>query len=46
MKSFQQISTPNNTLLVVDSLNLAFRYKHSGATDFAEDYLRQIMGMY
>ncbi len=31
-----------NTLLIVDSLNLAFRYKHSGATDFAEDYLRTV----
>lgn len=28
--------------MVVDSLNLAFRYKHSGATDFAEDYLRTV----
>jgi len=31
-----------NTLLIIDSLNLAFRYKHSGATDFAEDYLRTV----
>ena len=42
MKSFQEITKANNTLLIVDSLNLAFRYKHSGATDFAEDYLRTI----
>ena len=28
--------------MIVDSLNLAFRYKHSGATDFAEDYLRTV----
>ena len=34
-----------NTLLVVDSLNLAFRYKHSGATDFAEDYLRTVQSL-
>lgn len=45
MKSFQQITTPNNTLLIVDSLNLAFRYRHSGATDFAEDYLRTVQSL-
>jgi DNA polymerase-1 len=42
MKSFQQITKTENVLLIVDSLNLAFRYKHSGATDFAEDYLRTV----
>ena len=42
MKSFTQISQAGNVLLIVDSLNLAFRYKHSGATDFAEDYLRTV----
>jgi len=40
--TFKQASTPNNTLLVVDALNLAFRYKHSGATDFALDYIRTV----
>ena len=34
-----------NTLMIVDSLNLAFRYKHSGATDFAEDYLRTVQSL-
>lgn len=42
MKSFTKITEQENTLLVVDSLNLAFRYKHSGALDFAEDYLRTV----
>lgn len=42
MKSFQQITKAGNVLLIIDSLNLAFRYKHSGATDFAEDYLRTV----
>lgn len=41
-KSFQQVSQAENTLMVVDALNLAFRYKHSGATDFAKDYIRTI----
>lgn len=41
-KTFLEATAANNTLLVVDALNLAFRYKHSGATDFAEDYLRTV----
>jgi 5'-3' exonuclease len=44
-KSFQQVTAQENTLMVVDALNLAFRYKHSGATDFAEDYLRTIVSL-
>ena len=41
-KTFAQATQSENTLLIVDALNLAFRYKHSGATDFAEDYLRTV----
>lgn len=41
-KSFQQVSEQENTLMIVDALNLAFRWKHSGATDFAEDYKRTV----
>ena len=44
-KSFKTIQETENTLMVVDSLNLAFRYKHSGATDFAEDYLRTVQSL-
>jgi 5'-3' exonuclease len=44
-KSFTQLNEAKNVLLVVDSLNLAFRYKHSGATDFAEDYLRTVQSL-
>lgn len=44
-KTFEKLTEQQNTLLVVDSLNLAFRYKHSGATDFAEDYLRTIKSL-
>ena len=40
--TFKKATESNNTLLVVDALNLAFRYKHGGATDFAEDYLRTV----
>jgi len=41
-KTFQQVSEEENCLMIVDALNLAFRWKHSGATDFAEDYKRTI----
>ena len=35
MKPFTEFETTEKTLMVVDALNLAFRYKHSGARDFA-----------
>jgi DNA polymerase-1 len=31
--------------MIVDALNLAFRYKHSGARNFAEDYLRTVQSL-
>ena len=37
-----QFEATEKTLMVVDALNLAFRYKHSGTRDFAEDYLRTV----
>jgi 5'-3' exonuclease len=40
--TFKKATESNNTLLVVDALNLAFRYKHSGAADFATDYIRTV----
>jgi len=42
MKPFTEFETTEKTLMIVDALNLAFRYKHSGARDFAEDYLRTV----
>lgn len=44
-KSFSQMSEQENCLLIVDALNLAFRWKHSGATDFAEDYKRTVQSL-
>ncbi|MFN7094874.1 MAG: 5'-3' exonuclease H3TH domain-containing protein [Burkholderiales bacterium] len=41
-KSFKQVTEQENILMVVDALNLAFRWKHSGATDFQEDYIRTV----
>ncbi len=34
--------TEPNSLMIVDSLNLAFRYRHAKAVDFAEDYMRTV----
>ena len=42
MKTFKQFETNQKILMIVDALNLAFRYKHSGARDFAEDYVRTV----
>ena len=42
MKTFKQFERTEKTLMIVDALNLAFRFKHSGARDFAEDYLRTV----
>jgi 5'-3' exonuclease len=41
-KTFDEITERENCLMVVDALNLAFRWKHIGATDFYEDYLRTV----
>ena len=34
-----------NNILIVDSLNLAFRYKHTKRRDFAEDYLKTVKSL-
>jgi DNA polymerase-1 len=45
MKTFKQIEQNQHALMIVDALNLAFRYKHSGARNFAEDYLRTVQSL-
>jgi len=45
-KSFKQLLTKDNdTILIVDALNLAFRYKHQKKRNFAEDYLRTVQSL-
>jgi 5'-3' exonuclease len=44
-KSFANINEQENTLMVVDALNLAFRWKHRGAVDFKEDYLSTVQSL-
>lgn len=36
---------PNGNLLIVDGLNLAFRWKHQGSTDFEHDYVRTVQSL-
>lgn len=39
----KMVETPDGlNLLVVDGLNLAFRYEHKGATEFVEDYIATV----
>ena len=33
---------PKDRVLVIDALNLGFRWKHQGRTDFREDYMRTV----
>lgn len=40
--SFSKMAEEGNNLMVVDALNLAFRWKHSGATKFFKEYLATI----
>lgn len=41
MKFSEQI-LDNNNVLVVDAMNVAFRWKHQGKTDFSLEYLRTV----
>lgn len=34
-----------DNILIVDSLNLAFRYKHAGRRDFAQDYYKTVKSL-
>jgi len=36
---------PNGNLLIVDGLNLAFRWKHQGNLDFEHDYVRTVKSL-
>ena len=36
---------PNGSLLIVDGLNLAFRWKHQGNLDFEHDYVRTVQSL-
>lgn len=40
--SFKQVTADNNNLLIIDAINMGFRWKHSGATDFCDEYIKTI----
>lgn len=42
VKLADKIPTENDNVLVVDAMNVAFRWKHQGKLDFADDYIRTI----
>lgn len=43
MKSFKQITEPiSGNVIIIDCLNLAFRWKHKGQTDFLDDYVQTV----
>ena len=44
MADFAQTTKPEN-LMIVDCMNLAFRWKHSGATKFVDDYIATVMSL-
>lgn len=39
--SFKQ-ATSNNNLIIIDAMNMGFRWKHSGATDFCDEYIKVV----
>lgn len=45
LDEMQGYDEPCDNLMLVDCLNLAFRYKHKGQHDFAADYLRTITSL-
>jgi 5'-3' exonuclease len=44
-KFFEKLSKDEGTVLIVDALNLAFRWKHQGKTDFAADYIATVQSL-
>lgn len=41
-KTFKQVTELEDNLLILDALNMGFRWLHSGATDFKDDYLKTV----
>jgi len=45
MKTFKSFSESDNNLIIFDALNLAFRWKHSGAAEFCDDYIKTVASL-
>lgn len=44
MATFTSTNKDNN-MMIVDAMNVAFRWKHSGATKFVDDYVATVMSL-
>jgi|TARA_R110002012_G_scaffold306750_3_gene511683 5'-3' exonuclease len=46
-KSFMNMGSgaPRERTIIIDALNLGFRWKHQGRTDFAEDYMATVQSL-
>lgn len=44
MADFTSTTKPEN-LMIVDCMNLAFRWKHSGSTNFVDDYINTVFSL-
>lgn len=44
-KTFEKFQEPGNNLMILDALNLAFRWKHSGAVEFKDEYLKVVKSL-
>ena len=43
MKTFTEINTPDdNVIMIVDAMNIAFRYAHAKKREFLEDYVGMV----
>jgi DNA polymerase-1 len=45
MATFTQEVKPDSNMMIVDCMNVAFRWKHSGATKFVEEYIATVMSL-
>lgn len=45
MITFKKLNEAGNNLLIVDALNLAFRWKHQGSAEFANDYVATVKSL-
>ena len=41
----KHLQKDKGTVMIVDALNLAFRWKHQGRTDFASDYISTVQSL-
>ena len=44
-KFLEKLNKDEGTVMIVDALNLAFRWKHQGKTTFASDYIATVQSL-